>query len=265
MNDVGKRAVFSKADMARLVAVGPLFAINAVIMLVPFIMLFKSLVNRAGLVVILVVLALLETGFFFLIYGPFKRWNRSRETLITASAGTLSYASFLDRFAAGCIDTALFCLPIILHYSIKHWTLASVLAIRAVGMLDYPYVLFLIAWRGQTLGKYVMRIRVHQVNGDAATLGNSFRRSSIDLVYYVLYAAGLVISARHLAGRDLSGLPYGKISSLMYKANPLFHFEFAFSMIWLLSEYVSMLFNERKRALHDFLGGTVVLKVKRPV
>jgi uncharacterized RDD family membrane protein YckC len=31
-------------------------------------------------------------------------------------------------------------------------------------------------------------------------------------------------------------------------------------MAWYLSEYVSMQLNKRSRAIHDFIGGTVVLK-----
>ena len=32
--------------------------------------------------------------------------------------------------------------------------------------------------------------------------------------------------------------------------------------IWIWSEFVSMLFNKRRRAVHDFIAGTVVLHAK---
>jgi uncharacterized RDD family membrane protein YckC len=34
--------------------------------------------------------------------------------------------------------------------------------------------------------------------------------------------------------------------------------------VWIWSEFVTMLFNKKRRAIHDFMAGTVVIKGRRP-
>jgi uncharacterized RDD family membrane protein YckC len=38
-----------------------------------------------------------------------------------------------------------------------------------------------------------------------------------------------------------------------------------FDQLWFWSEFLTMHFNKKRRALHDFMAGTVVIRIKKPV
>ena len=107
-----------------------------------------------------------------------------------------------------------------------------------------------------------MGIRILRTDEKLPDMANSLRRSSIDLVYYFLYLAGAGISLRRLPPDAFAGLSYPKILAAVSANNPLHRLELAFLVIWIAGEYVSMLFNRRRRAIHDLLGGTVVVKTR---
>ena len=104
---------------------------------------------------------------------------------------------------------------------------------------------------GQTLGKKIMQIKVLDI-GEQKTIGYSraFLRESVWLIaeisgiIYLIYLS----SATTVTDRELVKLVYEDYMSFT-------------TLGWLLLELITMLFNKKRRALHDYIAGSVVVKI----
>jgi uncharacterized RDD family membrane protein YckC len=113
------------------------------------------------------------------------------------------------------------------------------------------YVILMHGYFGQTLGKMVMKVKV--LNHDTETdinIKQALRRESVNLalnIGWVLILLAVVISLE-MSGTVLNGLSYAEmILSIL-------------SAVWGVSEFVTMLFNDKRRAVHDYIGKTVVVR-----
>ena len=137
----------------------------------------------------------------------------------------LSYAGFWPRAWTLVVDLLLWAPFIALHFAIYSWysTTALVLSGFVLGMIRVAYPIYFHARWGQTVGKM-----------------------------YVL--AAWPASEWSLIGRDDQ-------HRLLVEHNPLFGTHDALQQAWMWSELLVLLFNKKRRALHDFIAGTVVIKV----
>ena len=176
--------------------------------------------------------------------------------------GVLSYAGFGVRLKAALIDFAVF-LPLGL---LSFWALGASWAIAIVvyvfnTVAYYAYSIIGHARWGQTIGKHVAKIRVRDLTGHPITWTHAWRRSSVDIA---LGTASLIIYAIVLAripAADFEALNWEQISERYDAMRPWWAraTEYLY-YAWLGSEVVSVLFNRRRRALHDFVAGTVVVR-----
>jgi uncharacterized RDD family membrane protein YckC len=155
------------------------------------------------------------------------------------------YQTFGSRFLAAIIDGVIFSLvSIFIHYVFgKHYvdTIADTLIDNG---LFYFYSIFLHYKYGQTIGKKITNVKVVSNADETKLIGisNSFKRDSIGIA--------LVLVEILLKQSNLENSNFG--SSLLW-----------FSTFgWTLAEIVSMLFNKKRRAIHDFLANSVVIDVK---
>jgi len=112
------------------------------------------------------------------------------------------------------------------------------------------YNVLLHARYGQTLGKMAMKIQVLDVSEERIpTFRQAFLR---DIGYIVLntlslvYLVYLVLAGEYVVDAEINSLP-GRI--LMWA-----------SLGWFLLEIITMATNEKRRALHDYIAGTVVIR-----
>ena len=163
------------------------------------------------------------------------------------------YNTFWRRFWAGWVDALVF-LPLGL---IDGWFLdperpAALLLIW--GALSFSaawlYSVWMHARHGQTLGKMATRVKVLDVGEDRIpNLRQAFLRDIGTVVMNsvaFLFLAQLVVTGRYVEGAEIN-------------ATPRMILGFA-AMAWFLLEVITMLTNEKRRALHDFIAGTVVVK-----
>jgi uncharacterized RDD family membrane protein YckC len=116
---------------------------------------------------------------------------------------------------------------------------------------------------GQTPGKMVMGIKVLKANYEEMGWKEVVLRNFVEIVQVFIYsvkallvAYGLMDFSLHLTG--VSFLPVDSFKFISEKFTSLFSF-------WFMSEVVILLMNRRRRALHDFIAGTVVVvEPKRP-
>ncbi len=163
------------------------------------------------------------------------------------------YATFSPRFWAGFVDGFVF-LPVSLldNYLSSPARTSFVLIVWA--LFSYPaywaYSVALHAYRGQTVGKKFMNVRVMDVSEQRIpSLKQALLRdigtivSSTLALIYLIY---LVVSHRY--SEPLS------VSSHW----PIFALGFT-NLGWFLLEITTMLTSSKRRAFHDLIAGTVVV------
>lgn len=101
---------------------------------------------------------------------------------------------------------------------------------------------------GQTVGKMVTRVIVLDVSLAKLTMRQAFLRDSI---YIALTTVGIIIDLPKVAkGWNPYQGPIGLTSKILSYA----------SLAWFLVELVTMLTNGKRRAFHDFIARSVVIR-----
>ena len=171
------------------------------------------------------------------------------------------YASFWQRFVAMWVDLFVL-LPLIAGAAFlesRSKGIAFALVIP-MSLLFAAYTIYLHARSGQTIGKRAMRIRVVRTAGERIGWREAWLRSSVDLFFAVATIIGSFIALAVIPDSEYYGVGWPlRSSNLAAHQPPWIAWTGTALQIWVWSEVLVMLFNKRRRALHDFIAGTVVI------
>lgn len=163
------------------------------------------------------------------------------------------YTSFGERLAAGLIDGLVF-VPFVIVDSVfiakntNGWLVVTWTMLMTIA--SFLYSVLMHARYGQTLGKMAMKIKVVDVS-ETRDIGlrKAFLRDSVwiavELIGFFILLYGIV--SEGFISDDIT---------LVYDS----YFAW-FGGAWFLLELITMLTNSKRRALHDFIAGTVVMKL----
>lgn len=166
---------------------------------------------------------------------------------------THKYNTFNKRFLAGLIDGLIFIPFSILDNKFED-TDNKALFIGWVFFHTVCWTLYVVighAIYGQTIGKRLMGIKVFNVNEkDLIGYKHAFLRES---VWFFAVIAGIIYLTINTSNtltlsEEIKDTYYNDIVGLT-------------SGIWLILELITMYFNKKRRALHDFLAGSVVVNL----
>ncbi len=176
--------------------------------------------------------------------------------------GEKVYAGFWKRLKAALIDVMIaipimYCLVLLRRSDEKP---LSVIAIILCTLFFSMYNVFLNARFGGSLGKLAIAIKVTKPDGSPIGWSEAWKRSSVDVTYAFLFLYVHLVPFFQISAQQYSTLAYWDRNALFGAYSPRW-FEVAevLQVAWFWSEPVVLLFNKRKRALHDFIGGTVVI------
>lgn len=111
------------------------------------------------------------------------------------------------------------------------------------------YTIFLHGKYGQTFGKMAMGVKIVTYPEELPI--SYFQAFIRDLPYFFIYFLETVILVAIIL------YPYLAYNSSLSITLEILNFA---GLAWLLLEIISMLFNEKRRAVHDFIAKTVVIK-----
>ncbi len=177
----------------------------------------------------------------------------------------MNYATFWQRFAAMWIDEFVL-LPLVF---VQLWleSISKMAAIVLIIPMTASYCAYTIYFHGrfgQTIGKYVMGIRVVCVTGDRIGWREAWLRSSVDVAFAILGAFSLFAALGAISDTDYYAVDWIQRTKNVSALEPTWlGWTNTANQIWAWSEVVVMLFNKRRRALHDFIAGTVVTSEKK--
>jgi uncharacterized RDD family membrane protein YckC len=140
----------------------------------------------------------------------------------------------------------------------------AILAVAVLHLISSIYNILMLAFCGQTLGMMAAGIKVFRLDLSPLRFSNAFLRYLVNFligIVYVFVVVSLLADAKpEFFERPLFGVLV-RLSTLDedYKSFMLIHV--IVSNVWVLSELIVLLMNEKRRALHDFIGGTVIVRV----
>lgn len=167
------------------------------------------------------------------------------------------YRTFWKRFWAGCVD-GLVLLPISLftnwiwshHQGVPNVLLA--LFYLVTNMIYYAYNIYFLGKYGQTPGKMALKVKVLDVSErQHVTYLQALRRDIVPLAVTVLLLP-------HALYQIIVGKFYLMNPGTM-PDTPSMILVYVF-MGWFLLEIITLMFSSKRRALHDFIAGSVVVK-----
>jgi len=123
------------------------------------------------------------------------------------------------------------------------------------------YEVYLVKRYGGTPGKLIMGIKIIQKDGDDVDWHASFMRYlvafclSLSGIFIMMWTMGLIDDATYIS------LGFMKRTQLLSEINPFMSKIQTFTTLaWTLASIIAIISNKRKRAVHDYIAGTVVVK-----
>ena len=175
------------------------------------------------------------------------------------------YAGFWKRVVAVIIDLLLLIFIIFCSYAVLGSSIASAVVNLIFSTLFFSvYIIYFHYRYGATLGKLIVGIKVTLPNGEKIGFRQSIMRSSVDLVFVVLV---IFSEAYALLSVDSTIMFSDSVmvekSGVLQQYHPFWYkYTELLNNFWYFSEFLVLLFNERRRAIHDFIAGTVVIHKK---
>lgn len=163
------------------------------------------------------------------------------------------YHTFWARFWAGIIDALVF-IPIFI-FDVWAWNSFNSIAFL-IGWFMFFSILFIAysvishGYYGKTIGKHICNVKVLDLSGADLSIKQAILRDSFPIALLILtlpFELALVSKGINPYSPDAQ-TTMTMISS-------------SFGWIWFTIEMVTMLSNKKRRALHDYIAKSVVVKV----
>lgn len=181
-------------------------------------------------------------------------WNYYRgRTYVLADR----YSTFGPRFWAAPVDSSVLWPITLISYGLLSLEVPNTVAIVltvAENLIWLLYTVVMHARYGQTVGKCVTKVRVVDFRTEGRiSWRQALLRESIPVVLSVGCFIGFAITTNGMSpgtfenGKAPASAPFLLLMGLL-------------PLLWFVIEILTMLTNEKMRALHDFIAGTVVVR-----
>lgn len=117
-------------------------------------------------------------------------------------------------------------------------------------LIPVAYSISMHYFKGQTIGKAAMKLKVLDISERPISLAQAVIRS-LPQMLPIIISASLMISAGFSSTNNEVSDTFGDVITAFY----------GFYAVFIIGEIISALFTDKHRALHDYLAGTVVVKV----
>jgi uncharacterized RDD family membrane protein YckC len=171
-----------------------------------------------------------------------------------ASVIEARYQTFWPRFWAGWIDAAIWLPLLFLDFWLEEHVQSPVFL--ALWLIAYTlsfdiYSVAMLAKFGQTLGKMAMGVRVLDISERKLSLRQAVLRDCVPIGLSLLIIFDDL--PRVLAG--VNRVNDGELGLVMQVG-------MYGTLLWFAAEFLTMFMSSKRRALHDFIAGTVVVRTR---
>jgi uncharacterized RDD family membrane protein YckC len=172
------------------------------------------------------------------------------------------YSGFWSRLGANLLDM-LILIPyvLILMFIISFNKYMYIFTVIPNLLFDFWYNVFLPKKYGGTPGKLIVGIKIIKIDSLPIGWKESVLRYILPLFLTLIRDTLMVIAAFLADGEIYNGLNWFQKAYYLTTSAKTGAIDI-FNNVWVWSEIIVLLFSKRKRALHDFIAGTVVIKSK---
>jgi uncharacterized RDD family membrane protein YckC len=177
------------------------------------------------------------------------------------SDDSLRYAGFWPRLGSLLLDLAIQ-LPLggMVLWADRYSRLFEVYYLLPGALFGVFYSVYLVQRFGATPGKLVMGIRIRKLDGEPVGYLEAFIRYLPDFVFSLAMSVALIVPLLHMSDAEYRSLSFlGHYQRLTDLAPPWYRPLQTAQNIWVWGELIVLLTNRKRRALHDFIAGTVVV------
>ncbi|SRR6266581_5683817 len=123
------------------------------------------------------------------------------------------------------------------------------------------YNVYLVRRFGGTPGKLVMKLRICKIDGESVGYREAALRYSVLMALTSLQSIAITISALHMSDTEYLSLGFmARSQRIVAEAPGWYRPVDVLAQVWIWSEFLVLLTNRKRRALHDFMAGTVVIR-----
>lgn len=174
----------------------------------------------------------------------------------------MTYAGFWRRLGAFWIDffcfLPLMALSIWMDNQYRHFQLWYYIPGLVIGLWFY---VGLVKRYGGTPGKLLLNMRIVKLDGTPVGYKEASLRYAVLCVLSAASSAALVLAALDMTDTEYFSLGWQERSNRLLKMAPMWHtWVITLMNVWIWGEFVVMLTNKKRRAAHDFMAGTVVVR-----
>jgi uncharacterized RDD family membrane protein YckC len=183
--------------------------------------------------------------------------------IASTPAVELIYVGFWRRLAAYGIDFAILVPYALLARQLIYTSRTAYLANLIIGtLLAIVFEVYLVKRFGGSPGKLIMRIRIAKLDGDPVGYREACIRYSVLFLISILSSAGLLMSLFSMSDFAYAAFTSAQahVRSLEAGAPSWYQPVQIAGSVWVWSEFLMLLTNRKRRALHDFMAGTVVVQ-----
>lgn len=178
---------------------------------------------------------------------------------------TVNYASFWQRLLGLLVDFAIVYLPLFVaqFYIEARSRLLAIALYFPLHLLPYAYEVYFHAKRGQTIGKMVARAKIVTHHGFPIGWRTAAIRSSVGIALVLAFGHARIVGLCRMSDIGYTDLTWVERNRALAQLSPTPPLLATMSEWWYWGEVVVMLLNRQRRALHDFIAGTVVVDTRK--
>jgi uncharacterized RDD family membrane protein YckC len=122
------------------------------------------------------------------------------------------------------------------------------------------FYVYLVARFGGTPGKLIVGIRIRKLNGEPVGYREAFLRNCVDLLFGIVVGIAVILPLFHMSDAEYFSLSSGARLKRIMELAPWWNRPLQWTQdIWIWGELIVLLTNRKRRAIHDFIAGTVVV------
>lgn len=182
------------------------------------------------------------------------------ETAAVLSGGELQYAGFWPRLCSLFLDGILG-IPFIVLIGLSPSRFFLACTFAALFLVEVIFEVYVVQRWGGTPGKLIMGLRIRKVDGSPVGYREAILRAAPNLFFEFIASVGLVVGLSHMS--DTEFFRKGSLAIVNSFRPAWSNWADVAQRIWNWGELIVLLTNQKRRALHDFIAGTVVVIVRK--
>ena len=178
----------------------------------------------------------------------------------------MEYAGFWRRFGAMWLDLLVLSpLMYIAYLGSDNFRLFHLYYFIPGTLFNIWFAVYLVKRFGGTPGKLLMKIKITKLDFSQVEYKEAILRDIVNIIFSILLSVSSIIVVLNMTDNLYFSMDFLERATYQQENMPSWATIVSLLFnIWVWSEFIVMLTNKRRRALHDFIAGTVVIRTSIP-